>query len=155
MQMGWRLYFQVVGTPNHYMCSLKFFSPQVVGTLKPSITFTSLPLLPLPPAHLPHSQLAPLTPLAPSLFPRSPAHSLSPSPFAHTEVVGTIKPSITYALLPSLPCPQLTSLAPCYPAHSPHSQFAPLLPSSLPSAPCSLDYHLTPCQHTGGGYLKT
>ena len=35
--MGWWFYFQVVGTPHHYMYQSNFFLPQVVGTLKPSI----------------------------------------------------------------------------------------------------------------------
>ena len=64
MDIGWGLYFQVVGTHKHYMSSSKFFPPLVVGVLKPSITFVSLPSLPL-----------------------------APCP---TEVVGTLKHSITY-----------------------------------------------------------
>ena len=54
------LYFQVVGTHKHYMWSSKYFLPQVVGTLKPSIEMLSLPLLcvcsfllPLLPVHSP------------------------------------------------------------------------------------------------------
>ena len=45
MEIGWALYFQVVGTHKHYMWSSKYFLPQVVGTLKPSIEMLSLPLL--------------------------------------------------------------------------------------------------------------
>ena len=55
MDIGWGLYFQVVGTHKHYMSSSKFFLPLVVGTLKPSITFILLPLLPAHPlAPCPH-----------------------------------------------------------------------------------------------------
>ena len=46
IEIGRGLYFQVVGTPKYYMWSSKFFLPQVVGTLKPSITFGLLPSLP-------------------------------------------------------------------------------------------------------------
>ena len=91
MDIGWGLYFQVVGTHKHYMSSSKFFLPLVVGALKPSITFVSLPSLPLTPLSLPLAPSHPrLTPLAPS---RSPC---SPSLLAPTEVVGTPKHSITY-----------------------------------------------------------
>ena len=45
MEIGWALYFQVVGTHRHYMWSSKYFLPQVVGTLKSSIEMHSLPLL--------------------------------------------------------------------------------------------------------------
>ena len=54
MDIGWGLYFQVVGTHKRYMSSLKFFLPLVVGALKPSITFVLLPsppLAPLAPSH--------------------------------------------------------------------------------------------------------
>ena len=37
MYMGWWFYFQVVGTPHHYMYQSNFFLLQVVGTLKPCI----------------------------------------------------------------------------------------------------------------------
>ena len=49
---------------------IEVFPPMVVGTLKPSITFGSLPLLQLAPARSPCSQLALLTP---SLFPLLPS----------------------------------------------------------------------------------
>ena len=88
MDIGWGLYFQVVGTHKHYMSSSKFFLPLVVGALKPSITFVSLPLLPLTCSHFP------LTLLAPSC---SPCSLLLPLlPLATTEVVETPKHSITY-----------------------------------------------------------
>ena len=80
MDIAWGLYFQVVGTHKHYMSSSKFFLPLVVGALKPSITFVSLPSL----------SLAPLAPLTLSHSP------CSLSPLAPTEVVGTPKHSITY-----------------------------------------------------------
>ena len=38
MQIGWGLYLQVVGTPNHYLLSSNVFDSEVVGNLKPSIT---------------------------------------------------------------------------------------------------------------------
>ena len=64
MDIGWGLYFQVVGTHKHYMSSSKFFPPLVVGALKPSITFISLPL-----AHL--------APLAPTEVVGTPKHSIT------------------------------------------------------------------------------
>ena len=70
MEIGWALYFQLVGTHKHYMWSSKFFLPQMVGTLKPSIEMLSLPSLPF----------APLTPLI--------------LPWPCPQVVGTIQPSI-------------------------------------------------------------
>ena len=73
MDIGWGLYFQVVGTHKHYMSSSKFFPPLVVGALKPSITFISLPSLPLAP-------LAPSCPLSlPSCSPCSLSLPLAPS----------------------------------------------------------------------------
>ena len=76
MEIGWALYFQVVGTHKHYMWSSKFFLPQMVGTLKPSIEMLSLPFTPfllpllhvsslcsLPSPSLPSLPFAPLTPL--------------------------------------------------------------------------------------------
>ena len=153
------------------MCSSKLFLPQVAGILKPSITFSLLPLLPLPPSLLPlaPSLLPPCSPCSfspPGYSPCSPACSLTPSPFALTEVMGTLKPSITYASLPSsLPHPSLPSslpLALCSPACSPSLPSSLPLPLashspcfSLPLSPCSLDYHLTPCPHTGSGDPKT
>ena len=89
MEIGWALYFQVVGTHKHYMWSSKFFLPQMVGTLKPSIEMLLLPLLPL----------APFTPLcflcSPSL-PSLPFAPLTPliNPWPCPQVVGTIQPSI-------------------------------------------------------------
>ena len=77
MEIGWALYFQVVGTHKHYMWSSKYFLPQVVGTLKPSIEMLSLPLLcvcsfllSLLPVHspsLPFPPLCSLNSLDPSL----------------------------------------------------------------------------------------
>ena len=87
IKIGWALYFQVVGTHKHYMWSSKFFPPQMVGTLKPSIEMLSLPftpcLLPLLHAHSLHSPLLPFAPLTPLILPW-------PCP----QVVGTIQPSI-------------------------------------------------------------
>ena len=48
MYMGWWIYFQVVGTPLHYLSEPNFLYPQVVGTLKPS-TNTVRPPHPLAP----------------------------------------------------------------------------------------------------------
>ena len=103
MDIGWGLYFQVVGTHKHYMSSSKFYPPLVVGALKPSITFISLPSPPLTPSHSIHSLLLPLLPLAPLTPSCSPCSlslpSCSPcslSPLAPTEVVGTPKHSVTY-----------------------------------------------------------
>ena len=61
------------------ICHHQSFFPQlVVGTLKPSITFVLLPLLPLTPScslFLPsHSPLAPLAPLSLPLLPLTPSH---------------------------------------------------------------------------------
>ena len=53
MEIGWALYFKVVGTHKHYMWSSKFFPPQMVGTLKPSIEMLSLPSLPFAPLRSP------------------------------------------------------------------------------------------------------
>ena len=69
MDIRWGLYFQVVGTHKHYMSSSKFFPPLVVGALKPSITFISLP------SCSPCSLLAPLTPLLLILLPLTPSCS--------------------------------------------------------------------------------
>ena len=92
MDIGWGLYFQVVQTHKHYISSLKFFLPLVVGALK-CITFVSLPSLPLAPSH------SPLTPLTPSCSPHSlplpllplrPTHSPhSLSPLAPTDWWGS------------------------------------------------------------------
>ena len=93
MEIGWGLYFQMVGTHKHYIWSLKFFPPLVVETLKPSITFGSLP------AHSPCSQLAPLAPsLLPLLLAYSPHSQLAP-----------LAPSLLSSLPASSPCSQLTS----------------------------------------------
>ena len=90
MEIGWALYFQVVGTHKHYMWSSKFFLPQMVGTLKPSIEMLSLPLTPFTPCLLPllhvcslHSPSLPFAPLTPLIL-----HWPCP------QVVGTIQPSI-------------------------------------------------------------
>ena len=106
MDIGWGLYFQVVGTHKHYMSSSKFFPPLVVGALKPSITFVSLPLGPLAPSHSPCSLLLPSLPLAPLLLPLLPLLPLTPSHSPHSLLLpltpclhrggGTPKHSITY-----------------------------------------------------------
>ena len=104
MDIGWGLYFRVVGTHKHYMSSSKFFPQLVVGALKPSITFISLASLPLAPScsplaplslpsHSSRSLLLPSLPLAPLSLPLL-SHSFLP--LAPTEVVGTQKHSITY-----------------------------------------------------------
>ena len=159
--MGWGLYFQVVGTPNYYMWSSKFFLPQVVETLIPSITFISLPLLPacspcspcsqLAPSH---PQLAPLAPLTPYPhrgggdpkteynIPLAPPHSqLAPSSLPLLPACSLSPPACS----PSSPL----SLAPTkvvgtlkhsitYPSLLPSpracSQFTPLAPSLLPGS---------------------
>ena len=87
MEIGWALYFQVVETHKHYMWSSKFFLPQMVGTLKPSIEMLLLPFTPclLPLLHVCslHSPSLPFAPLTPLIHPW-------PCP----QVVGTIQPSI-------------------------------------------------------------
>ena len=131
MEIGWGLYFQVVGTHKHYMWSSKFFPPLVVETLKPSITFGLLPSLP---AHSPCSQL---TPLAPSLLPLLPACS----PCSLCSQLTSLTPSSLPLLPPHSPHSQLaplaSSLLPLLPACSPCSQLTPLTPSLLPCSPCS------------------
>ena len=97
MDIGWGLYFQVVGTHKQYMSSLKFFLPLVVGALKPSITFISCPSLPLTPSCFPCSLLLPLAPSHSPLAHLAPSHSpCSLLPLAPTEVVETPKHSISY-----------------------------------------------------------
>ena len=148
--MGWGLYFQVVGEYLATICDHQSFLPQVVGTLKPSITFTLLPLLPAHSLTPPCPQLTPLAPLSPSLLPLTP--SLLPSlplPLAPTEVVGTLKHSITYPsllVLPSAcsPCSQLAPLAhsslSLLPACSPCSSLPPACPPLPPAcSPSPLD----------------
>ena len=122
------VYLQVIGTPKNYMWQLKCLWLQVVGTLKPRITYPSLPL-PLTPPCSPHP-LTPVGPCPPSLLaptevsgtqtpsityslPHCSPHPLtSPHPLAPTEVVGTKTPSIAYPLLPLVPLLTLF-LAPC------------------------------------------
>ena len=111
---------------------------EVVGTLKPSIEYASLqftPFDPFAPLHLlgsPSSSLCsslapfgphPLPPevagtLKPSItyscYPLLPCCSPTPSPFAPTEVVVTLKPNIT-PLLSLAPLDLLTPLTPCHP----------------------------------------
>ena len=73
MEIGWALYFQVVGTHKHYMWSSKFFLPQMVGTLKRSIEMLLLPFTPclLPLLHVRslHSPSLPFAPLTPLILP--------------------------------------------------------------------------------------
>ena len=103
-----------------------------IDTLKPSITFVSLPLTlacsPSRPVHPPsplaptevvgtlrHSITYPACSPHPSSLPLAPSSLLLlPSPLAPTEVVGTLKHSITYpSSLPSLPaCSHLASPLP-------------------------------------------
>ena len=90
MEIRWALYLQVVGTHKNYMWSSKFFLPQMVGTLKPSIEMLSLPFTPFTPCLLPllhvcslHSPSLPFAALTPLILPW-------PCP----QVVGTIQPSI-------------------------------------------------------------
>ena len=82
MDIGWGLYFQVVGTHKHYMSSSKFFLPLVVGTLKPSVTFVSLPLTPshshLALSHSPCFLSLPSCSLSLPLAPSSPPSALPP-----------------------------------------------------------------------------
>ena len=68
MEIGWALYIQVVGTHKHYMWSSKYFLPQMVGTLKPSIESAVAPLLSL--CYL-------FVPFAPCSLPSLPFLSLS------------------------------------------------------------------------------
>ena len=99
------------GTHKHYMWSLKYFPPQVVGTLKPSIEMLllpllsvcspSLPLLPFTPWPCPTGggdhTFALFTPLC-SLFATFPSPLLPELPWSFPDpapqVVGTIQPSI-------------------------------------------------------------
>ena len=106
MYIWWWFFLQVVGTPNHSMMSSNFFPSQVVGTLKPSITCASLPLDPPSlPASPPHSLPCPLAPclaphslpcpLAPYLFAGGDTQPLYVIKLLPSQVVGTLKPSIT------------------------------------------------------------
>ena len=98
------------------MSSSNFFLAIVVGALKPSITFVSLPSLPLAPSH---SCLAPPTPSHSCLAPLTPV-SLPLAP----------------VLLPSLPLtPSHSRLAPLTPSHSCLTPLTPVLLPSLPLAP--------------------
>ena len=74
MEIGWALYFQVVGTHKHYMWSSKFFLPQMVGTLKPGIEMLLLPSLPL----LPFAPFTPLCSLHSPLLPLLPFTPFTP-----------------------------------------------------------------------------
>ena len=97
MEIGWALYFQVVGTHKHYMWSSKFFLPQMVGTLKPNIEMLLLRSLPFAPCSL-HK------------------HYMWSLKFFLPQMVGTLKPSIEMLLLHSLPFAPclLPSLPVCY-----------------------------------------
>ena len=106
-----------------------------MGTLKPSIEYALLPLLPFTPLCSLHPLCSPLLP-----FPLSPTEvvgTVKPSieyallPFVPTEVVGTLKPSIQYALPPS---PTLVPSCTCIPPIFTSSLCPPLLPS-LPFIP--------------------
>ena len=92
MEIGWALYFKVVGTHKHYMWSSKFFPPQMVGTLKSSIEMLLFPLLPFTPFTPLHSLCSSLLPFAP-FTPLCSLNSLDPSLTLPTGV-GTIQPSI-------------------------------------------------------------
>ena len=99
------------GTHKHYMWSLKYFPPQVVGTLKPSIEKLLLPLLSVCSPSLPLQPFTPwpcptggedhtfalFTPLC-SLFAPFPSPLLPELPWSFPDlapqVVGTIQPSI-------------------------------------------------------------
>ena len=96
------------GTHKHYMWSSKYFPPQVVGTLKPSIEMLLLPLLsvcslccPSLPWSFPDPalqgvgiilllSLLPFAPFPSPLLPELPWSFPDPAP----QVVGTIQPSI-------------------------------------------------------------
>ena len=109
----------------------------VVGALKPSITFVSLPLTPLAPSrsslapsHSPHSLSLPSLPLTPI------------SPLAPTEVVGTpLSRSLSLPLAPlSLPSLLLTPLS---------LPLLPLTPRLLPSLPLTPISPLAPTEVVG------
>ena len=109
---------------------------QVVGTLKPSIEYASLPFAPLRPRSLP---FAPLHPPSLPFAPFAPFVPLPPfAPFS----------PLLFPSLPSLPFAPLRSL--CSPP-PPFAPFAPLRPPLLPSltfAPLRPLCYLTPCLHT-------
>ena len=117
--------------------------PEVVGTLKPSITYPHFPLLthplapPLPPHPLPPQRWWGLYNLVYNML-CSPSLLLTLSPLAPTEVMGTLKPSITHPCYPLLP---LASLSPEV-VGTLKPNITPLLPS-LPLSPCHLF-----CRHT-------
>ena len=114
----WKFHMQVAR-------SLRFLRPRPEAGPRPRPAQCPLhpPLLPFTPFVPPFAPLHPLCSTSPPLLP------FAPSPFAPTEVVGTIKPSIEYASLPFTP-------------------FAPLHPLRSPLA------HI-PCPQRGGGDPKT
>ena len=85
----------------------------------------------------------------------TPNHFMMSSIFFPSQVVGTLKPSITCLSLPSLPSlpasPPCSLPCPLTPCLAPHSLHCPSLPASRscslphPSLPCSLSYPLAPC----------
>ena len=81
--IGWGLYFQVVGTQALYVI-IEVFSATGGGGLKTQYNIHLAPLTPSCPLSLPSLPLAPL----------APSHSFLP--LAPTAVVGTQKHSITY-----------------------------------------------------------
>ena len=103
---------EVVGTLKSSMVVGTLKPSMVVGTLKPSIPCPCSPS-PLTPPHPYLTLLAPLPlscshhPFTPSPLPHSLLSYLLPLVSCPTEVVGTLKPSITYPHLPhpSSPCP--------------------------------------------------
>ena len=148
-------------------------SPQVVGTLKSSIEYASLPFLDcqktskelqknflcpqvvwtLKPS-IEYASL-PFAPLRPPSLPFTPfvffALLHSPSPLSPTEVVGTLKPSIQYALLPFVPREVVGTL-------KPSMQYAlfPFVPTEVVGIlRPSIQYVLPLCPHRGGGDPKT
>ena len=109
------------------MSSSKFFPPLVVGTLKPSITFILLPLLPLAPSSIPLLPLAFLAPSHSQLTPSCSPCSLAPSSLP----LVPLTPSHSQLTLSH--SPHSLSL----PACSPHSQLAPqsLAPTEVVGTP--------------------
>ena len=140
MQIGWELYFQVVGTPKHYMWSSKFLSSQVVTPSPPTLL----------PAHSPWSQLAPsLLPSLPACFPWPNLLPFLPSCSPYPSTLPACSPCSQ--LTPSLlPLPQLAPITPLTPACSLHFQLTPLGPAHSPCSQLS-----PPCPHRGGGDPNT